>query len=167
VSDPALVVGKDVMATVRASAEAVVEAPPAVVFGCIGDYRERHRHFLPPAFTDFCVEEGGTGEGTVVRYTLGVGGRSRGYRMRVVVPEPGRVLEEHDTASSLVTRFTVTPEDAPGTGRSRVRIETTWEGAGGIGGFFEKRFAPAALRRLYEDELARLGAYAKEQASRL
>jgi len=44
-----------------------------------------------------------------------------------------------------------------------VRIASRWEGAGGIGGFFERLFAPRVLRRLYADELARLDAYAREQ----
>ena len=86
--------------------------------------------------------------------------RTREYRMRVDEPEPGRVLTESDTGSSLVTTFTVTPEG----GASRVRISTTWEGAGGIGGFFERMFAPRAVRALYVDELERLNSYARERA---
>jgi len=79
--------------------------------------------------------------------------------MRVDEPEPGRVLTESDTASSLVTTWTVTPRGDDCT----VRILTTWEGAGAIGGFFERLFAPRVLRGIYADELARLDAYAREQ----
>jgi hypothetical protein len=46
---------------------------------------------------------------------------------------------------------------------SRVEISTTWQGAGGIGGFFERIFSPRALRSIYQDELRRLDAYAREQ----
>jgi hypothetical protein len=102
------------------------------------------------------------GEGTIIRFTVTAGGRSREYRMMVTEPEPGRVLTESDTASSLVTMFTVTPQGAT----SRVRISTTWQSAAGIGGFFERLFAPRALRRLYADELDRLNTYAREQANR-
>lgn len=87
------------------------------------------------------------------------GGRTREYRMRVDEPEPGRVLTETDTGSSLVTTTTVSPQD----GASLVRISTSWDGAGGVGGFFEKMFAPRAMRALYTDELERLNAYAREQ----
>lgn len=45
----------------------------------------------------------------------------------------------------------------------RVKIDTAWDGAGGIGGFFEKTFAPKVLSKLYADELSRLDAYAREQ----
>ena len=44
----------------------------------------------------------------------------------------------------------------------QVRISTTWQGAGGVGGFFERLFAPRVLRRIYADELNRLDAYARE-----
>lgn len=146
------------MSTISVSSARVVGAPPDTVYGLIADYRAHHPRFLPPAFSGFEVEEGGVGAGTVIRFTLNAGGRSRAYRMRVEEPEPGRVLRESDTASSLATTFTVTPE---GTGSSRVRIETSWAGAGGVGGFFERLFAPAALRRIYDDELARLDRYAR------
>jgi hypothetical protein len=45
---------------------------------------------------------------------------------------------------------------------SLVQISTTWDGAGGIGGVFERLFAPRAMRGIYADELERLDAYARE-----
>jgi hypothetical protein len=42
----------------------------------------------------------------------------------------------------MVMTLTVTPQD----GRPLVRISTTWEGAGGIGGLFERLFAPQVMR---------------------
>jgi hypothetical protein len=145
------------VSTVTAVATRTVDADPATVYGLIADYREHHLRFLPSAFSSYQVEEGGIGSGTVVRFVLTAGGRKRQYRMRVDEPDPGRVLRESDTASSLVTTFTVTPEGE----RSRVQIETNWNGASGVGGFFERRFAPSALRRLYNDELTRLDEYAR------
>jgi Polyketide cyclase / dehydrase and lipid transport len=85
--------------------------------------------------------------------------RTRNYRMRVSEPEPGRTLVESDANSSLATTFNVEPRD----GRSVVRISTSWDGASGIGGFFERTFAPKAMRRIYLDELDRLSAYAQGQ----
>jgi hypothetical protein len=81
--------------------------------------------------------------------------------MRVAEPEPGRVLTESDMNSSLVTTFTVTPQDAA----SHVEICTTWKGAAGIGGFFERLFAPRVMRGIYADELERLNAYARQRAA--
>jgi uncharacterized protein YndB with AHSA1/START domain len=149
------------MGTIRVSAEREVDAPPATVYGYIADHREHHPHFLPPAFSDFQVESGGVGAGTVTRFKVTAGGRSRDYRMEVAEPEPGRVMTESDINSSLVTTWTVTPQN----GVSRVRISTTWDGAGGVGGFFERLFAPRVMRGIYADELERLNNYARERAS--
>jgi len=39
-----------------------------------------------------------------------------------------------------------------------VRISTTWDGAAGVGGFFERRFAPKVMQGIYADALERLNA---------
>ena len=135
-------------------------APADTVYGYIADMRE-HPRFLPPAFSDFRVESGGVGAGTITRFKVTAGGRTREYRNVVAEPEPGRILTESDTGSSSVTTFTVTPQG----NASLVRISTTWDGAGGIGGFFERTFAPRVLRGIYADELKRLDAYAREHRS--
>jgi hypothetical protein len=145
------------MAANLVSAERAVDAPAGAVYGYIADMRGHHPHFLPPAFSDFQVESGRVGEGTITRFTLTAGARARQYRMKVAEPEPGRILTESDTGSSAVTTFTVTPRD----GGSLVRISTTWEGADGIGGFFERLFAPRVMRSIYADQLERLDAYAR------
>jgi uncharacterized protein YndB with AHSA1/START domain len=149
--------------TIHVSAERTVDAPPETVYSYLSDMREHHPRFLPPAFSDFQVEAGGVGAGTIARFKVTAGGRTRDYRMHVAEPEPGRVLTESDSNSSLVTTFTVTGQDGDA-GRSHVRISTTWQGAGGIGGFFERMFAPRAMRGLYADELERLNAYARQHS---
>ena len=146
------------MGKVEASAERTIDAPADQVYGYLADMHQ-HPQFLPPAFSDFRVEEGGVGAGTVTRFAVTAGGRTREYRMRVTEPEPGRTLVESDANSSLVTTFNVEPRG----GKSLVRISTSWDGATGIGGFFERTFAPRALRRIYLDELDRLNAYARGQ----
>ena len=146
------------MATIEVKAARIIGAPPETVYGLIADHAH-HARFLPPAFSDFEVESGGVGAGTVTRFKVTAGGRTRDYRMEVAEPEPGRVLTESDTGSSLVTTWTVEPEGD----RSRVEIATRWQGAGGIGGFFERTFAPRVMRGIYADELERLDAYARQQ----
>ena len=146
------------MGKVEASAERTIDAPAQQVYGYLADMNQ-HPRFLPPAFSDFQVEEGGVGTGTLTRFTITAGGRTRNYHMRVTEPDPGRTLVESDTGSSLVTTFNVEPRGD----KSLVRIVTNWDGAAGIGGFFERTFAPKALRRIYLDELERLNAYARER----
>ena len=149
------------MARIVASAEGTVDAPAETVYRYIADMREHHPRFLPPAFSDFRVESGGVGAGTSTRFKVTAGGRTREFRTKVAEPEPGRVLTESDTNSSSVTTFTVSPQGAA----SLVRISTSWDGAGGIGGVFERMFAPRVMRAIYADELKRLDAYARERRS--
>ncbi len=145
------------MAPITVTAERAIDAPATAVYGFISDMRDHHPRFLPPAFSDFRVESGGVGAGTITRFTVTAGGRSRQYRMVISEPDPGRVIVESDATSSLVTTWTVTPQD----GTARVRISTSWEGAGGVGGIFERVFAPRVMRGIYADELERLNAYAR------
>ena len=145
------------MSELRVVAERAMGAPAEVVYRCIADFDRHHPRFLPPAFSEFRVEEGGVGAGTVHSFKMTTGGRARDFRMRVAEPEPGRVLTESDERSSMVTTWVVTPE-GPG---CRVRVETRWQGSGGVGGVFERLFAPRVLRRLYADELERLDRYAR------
>jgi uncharacterized membrane protein len=147
------------MGVIQVSAERTVDAPADAVYGYIRDMHQ-HPNFLPPAFSDFQVESGGVGAGTVTRFKVTAGGRTREYHMTIDEPEPGRVLRESDNNSSLINKFTVTPT---GDAAAQVQISTTWQGAGGIGGFFERTFAPRAVRAMYEDELQRLDTYAREQ----
>jgi uncharacterized protein YndB with AHSA1/START domain len=149
------------MARIVVSADGTVDAPAETVYRYIADMREHHPRFLPPAFSDFRVESGGVGAGTVLHYKVTAGGRTREFRTKVAEPEPGRVLTESDTNSSSVTTFTVSPQGAA----SLVRISTSWDGAGGIGGVFERMFAPRVMRAIYADELKRLDAYARERRS--
>jgi uncharacterized protein YndB with AHSA1/START domain len=148
------------MAKVEASAERTIDAPAGQVYGYLADMHQ-HPRFLPPAFSDFKVEEGGVGAGTVTSFAVTAGGRTRNYRMRITEPEPGRTLVESDANSSLVNTFNVEPQGD----KSLVRISTSWDGAAGIGGFFERTFAPKALQRMFLDELERLNAYALDQRS--
>ena len=147
------------MAVIQVTAERTVNAPAEAVYGYIRDMHT-HPKFLPPAFSDFHIESGGVGTGSVTRFKVTAGGRTREYHMTVDEPEPGRVLRESDQNSSLITKFTVDPAVS---GASQVQISTTWQGAGGIGGFFERTFAPRAMRAIYEDELQRLDSYVREQ----
>ncbi|MBV9819567.1 MAG: SRPBCC family protein [Solirubrobacterales bacterium] len=148
------------MGLITVKREGDVGAPADLTYRLIAD-DEHHQRFLPDGFTDFEVLEGGSGAGTLHRFKVNAGGRTRRYTMRVEEPEPGRVLTETDQESSLVTSFTVTPSGE----HCRVSIATSWQGAGGVGGFFERLFAPRVLSRMYADELERLDRYAREQAS--
>jgi polyketide cyclase/dehydrase/lipid transport protein len=148
------------MGKINVAEEGRVGAPAELTYKLIAD-DQHHQQFLPDGFSDFEVLEGGVGAGTLHRFKVNAGGRTREMLMRVAEPEPGRVITESDQNSSMVTTFTVTPAGDACT----VRIETEWDGAGGIGGFFERTFAPRVMKRVYVDELGRLDRYARQQAA--
>jgi hypothetical protein len=149
------------MATISVRAQGLIGAPADRVYTILADYNKHHPRILPPAFSDLKVEEGGVGAGTVFSVTMKAGGRTRAARMEVAEPQPGRVLTESEPTTSLLTTFTVVPDGDS----SRVRIATTWQSAKGIGGFFERLFAPRLLRRIYVQELQNLDRYARQQTS--
>lgn len=122
------------------------------VFAVLADYYRRPA-LLPTNFTDYAVKRGGQGAGTLVRYRLHAGARVRDCHMEVTEPAPGRVLEERDTHSSLRTRWSV---DHAGPGHCRVHVETSWTGASGLTGIFERAVTPRGLTRIYNGVLDRL-----------
>ncbi|MFI0235461.1 SRPBCC family protein [Streptomyces sp. NPDC016845] len=143
------------MAQVEATTERVVAAKPDDVFDALADYSGTRPKLLPEHFSEYEVREGGDGEGTVVHWKLqATSKRVRDCLLDVTEPTDGELVET-DRNSSMVTTWRVTPA---GEDRSRVVVTTVWNGAGGIGGFFEKTFAPKGLGRIYDAVLAKLAA---------
>lgn len=147
------------MAEISVTVERPIGAPAEQVYGYLADYREHHPRILPAAFSEFRVEGGGVGAGTVFSMNLTAGGRTRAARAVVAEPEPGRVLTETITSAGMVTTFTVLPE---GDG-SRVRIDTVWQSRG-LRGVVERLLVPRLLTPIYTEELALLDRYARERA---
>lgn len=142
------------MSRIHVEAERVIDAPSKEVYAFLADYRDKRPIILTPNFLDYTVEQGGRGAGTVIRYRLQAGRRERAYHMRVEEPPGGNMLIERDLDSSLMTTWAVSP--AASGRQARVVVTTEWEGGSGVGGFFERTFAPMALRTIYTDMLTRL-----------
>ncbi|WP_031475732.1 SRPBCC family protein [Streptomyces bicolor] len=143
------------MAQVEATTERVVAADAEKVFDALADYSGTRRKVLPEHFSEYEVREGGDGEGTLVHWKLqATSKRVRDCLLEVSEPTDGELVEK-DRNSSMVTTWRVTPA---GEGKSRVVVTSTWQGAGGIGGFFEKTFAPKGLGRIYDALLEKLAA---------
>ena len=141
------------MSQVRAVAAAHIHAPADKVTAALADYTTVRPQILPSQYSDYALRSGGTGAGTVVHWKLAATEkRVRDCEITVTAPEDG-VLVETDANSSMVTTYSVTASEDGHTG---VVIETEWNGAGGIGGFFERTFAPKALVKIYDEFLGRL-----------
>ena len=136
------------MSKVHAMSERVVDASPDTVYSVLADYKDKRPQILTENFLDYRVEKGGKGKGTQVSYRLQAAGRERSYRMNVEESVKGQWLMERDSNSSLVTTWLLSPVDDGQ--RTKVRVETEWEGSQGVGGFFERTFAPLGLHRIYD-----------------
>jgi len=142
------------MTTIRVSSTATVDARPQTVYAIIADYHEGHPRIIPEKhFSDLTVETGGIGAGTIIRFSVRLLGAVRTVRAEISEPSPGRVLVETDLETGARTSFTVEP--ANGGNRSIVTIETVWT-TPGLRGRIERMLAPAALRRIYVEELKML-----------
>ena len=140
------------MGQVVVTAEKTLKADPQQVLEALGDYTGVRPRMLTEHFGEYEVREGGQGAGTVVHWKLAATSkRVRDCLMTVSAPGPDRLVET-DANSSMVTTWTV----SPATEGAKVQIRTTWTGAGGIGGFFERTFAPKGLQRIYDAQLEKL-----------
>lgn len=139
------------MGQVSASSTVLINAEPEKVLSAVADYQGVRPQILSDNYSEYQVLEGGQGAGTVVTWKL----QATKKRSRVVkanVDVAGHSVIEKDANSSLVTTWTVAPA-GPG---SSVTVKTAWQGAGGIGGFFEKTFAPLGLRKIQDEVLDNL-----------
>ena len=139
------------MGQVSAASSVTIDAEPAAVLAAVADYQNVRPKILSSHYSDYRVLEGGQGKGTVAEWKLQAT-KSRVRDVKADVDVAGHTVIEKDANSSMVTNWTVAPA---GTG-STVTVKTSWQGAGGVGGFFEKTFAPLGLRRIQEVVLANL-----------
>lgn len=143
----------------RVTSSAVIGAPAEKVYAIIADYREGHPHIIPRKyFTSLEVEQGGFGEGTIIRVGMRALGKNHEFRAAISEPEPGRVLVERVfDEGGTVTTFTVEPAG----GQSRVTITTELSAAKGVRGWAERLMAGALLRRVYAREFELLEGFAR------
>jgi hypothetical protein len=141
------------MAEVKATTSRTVDGEPGEVFANLADYVTHRPAILPEQYSEYEVREGGKGAGTVVHWKLQATSK-RSRDVLATVTEPAEhTLVETDANSSMVTTWKALPG---GPGKTTVTVTTVWQGAGGIGGFFEKTFAPGGLKKIYDAALAKI-----------
>ena len=140
------------MGQVSAASTILIDADPATVLDAIADYQTVRPKILSPQYSEYQVLQGGHGQGTVAKWKLQAT-ESRVREVQANVDVAGHTVIEKDVNSSMVINWTVAPAGPAG---SSVTVKTTWTGAGGVKGFFEKTFAPLGLRRIQDEVLANL-----------
>ncbi len=151
------------MGQISVKASAILNARSEAVYATIADYHQGHPRILPKAFSDLQVEQGGYGEGTIIRFKMKVLGIEQAFHHRVSEPEPGHILVEQDisSAQNVITTFVVTPLENDQ--KSHVEISTTMNASPGLAGAVEHIVVPMINPRLYRKELKLLEAVAQEK----
>ncbi|GGC75461.1 SRPBCC family protein [Hoyosella rhizosphaerae] len=144
-------------AKVSATSSVSVDAPADAVFAALADYETVRPSILSDHFRDYRVVKGGSGEGTVAEWTLQAT-KKRSRNVSATVTVEGLTLIERDANSSMVTTWEVLPSEAG----SVVTTTTEWNGAGGVGGFFEKTFAPLGLKKIQGELLNNIKAHVEK-----
>jgi carbon monoxide dehydrogenase subunit G len=139
------------MAQVSASSTILINAEPAKVLAAVADYATVRPKILSPHYSEYRVLQGGQGQGTIAAWKLQAT-KSRSRQVEASIDVAGRTVIEKDANSSLLTNWTVAPA-GPG---SSVTVKTTWNGAGGVKGLFERTLAPLGLRKIQAEVLANL-----------
>ena len=140
------------MGQVSASSTVLINAEPDAVLKAVTDYETVRPKILSSHYRDYEVLEGGQGAGTVATWKLQAT-ESRVRDVKASVDIAGHTVIEKDANSTLVTNYTVAPAGEHG---SSVTVKTSWQGAGGVKGFFEKTFAPLGLRKIQAEVLGNL-----------
>ena len=147
------------MNTLHAEYAEAIDAQSDVIYGILSDYQHGHPAILPKQyFTEFNVEQGGKGAGTVVNGAVKVYGTTYPFHLVVTEPEPGRMMVETDIDTQQVTAFTLEPLDD---GRTRVTIASDFPVSPGFAGLMERLVKPAVTRRIYKAELAQLAGFVR------
>ncbi|MBO0864183.1 MAG: SRPBCC family protein [Mycobacterium sp.] len=139
------------MGQVSAASTILINAQPETVLSAVADYQNVRPKILSAHYRDYQVLQGGQGQGTVAKWKLQAT-KSRVRDVQASVDVAGHAVIEKDANSTMVTNWTVAPA-GPG---SSVTVKTTWTGAGGVKGFFEKTFAPLGLKKIQAEVLANL-----------
>lgn len=141
---------------------ALIDAPPEDVYAVLADYRHGRPQIVPQAYLrQLELETGGQGEGTIIRYHKRLFGIERLGRATVHEPEPGRLLTERETTTSLVTTFAVTPVNNGH--QTHIQIAARWEPAHSLIGKLEQALYPYVMRRMFAQELDLLAKFVGKQ----
>lgn len=139
------------MGQVSAASTILLNVSPAQVLDALADYKDVRPKILSPHYSGYYVLQGGQGQGTVASWKLQAT-KSRVRDVKANIDVAGHAIIEKDANSSMITNWTVAPA---GSGSS-VTVTTTWNGATGVKGFFERTFAPLGLKKIQAEVLANL-----------
>ena len=145
------------MSTTQVEMSAQINQSASKIYQAIADYRRHHPQFLPKNyFKKLEIEEGGIGAGTIFKADMEVFGNKSSFHMRVSEPQSGRVIQETDLNSGLVTTFTIDPLN---TNSATVTIASQWQRPSGLISWLDSAMRSLVMKRIYKEELALMDQY--------
>ncbi len=144
------------MSVIHVEQSEFIPAAPERVYEILRDYENHHRHILPEQYySNFTIETGGLGAGTVGWVKVSAMGRTMPLHFRVSEPEPGRRMVETNLETGAETSFVLSPEESG----TRLTIASDYQPAGGLSGFLDRKLAPGVLQKMLAAELHKLVVY--------
>lgn len=122
------------------------------VYRCLADFERGQPRLLPDAVSDYMVEAGGTGEGTVVSCTMTIRGRERRFLFRIAEPIRTRTITAYDHNSRLTLTWFLRAEGPV----TEVEIEAFWMEPDSTFGFVSVWWAHIVIRKLFNAMLDRI-----------
>lgn len=148
------------MSTYTVKESKQIDADSQFIYNLLRNYVDGHPKILPGKYFDSLeIEQGGYGEGTVIKVQTKAMGLKQQMRLEVSEPVPGEVLQEEDATLGLVTQFHVIPLTPQ---KSNVTIQTTWIQKNGMIGSIEKWFIQSIAKKMYQEELELINTYCLE-----
>jgi hypothetical protein len=152
------------MRQVKVKVTDVLKARPEDVYATIADYRQGHPYIIPQEnLYDLQVEQGGYGEGTIIRFKSRMLGTEQSHRQRISEPEPGRVLveQEIDAVQNVTDTFTVIPLEQGQ--KTHIEISVAMDVSSGFKGFIERIAVLSIFPSMLRKELKLLEAVAQKR----
>ncbi len=141
------------MGHVSAASTILINAEPAAVLSAVGDYQNVRPKILSSHYHDYQVLEGGQGQGDRRRLEAPGHQVAGSATSAPTSTSPATPSSRRTPTPTMVTNWTVAPA-GPG---SSVTVTTTWKGAGGVKGFFEKTTSPPlGLKKIQSEVLGNL-----------
>lgn len=131
------------MADVRVDVIRLIDADSNALYRCIADFEHHFHQLLPASFSQYRVEAGGFGEGTIISFALTANGTTRHFRMRISEPILGKVITGFDQRALAIATFRIRRERA----QVQVEIDTSWPTERGLRSLKSRLYAWLVVRR--------------------
>lgn len=140
------------MTDIRIDVLRLIDADSTTLYQWLADFEHHVHPLLPPSFSEYRVEAGGFGEGTVISFAFTTYCGTQRLRLRISEPILGKVITGFDQRTLLMVTFRLRREGT----QTQVEIDTSWPIKSGLRGLKRRLCAQVLVRRELNQILDRL-----------